>query len=262
MAPNVPAKNANKKAKKPKKHPLNSYLKGGVARYSRSQMYKRRALYRLKNAKPPVVKKTRRPVFKVKQIGGPNNGEKREVYLRKPKSNYPTKTFVKKRPAKQFFSQHQRNIRRTLKPGTVLILLAGRHQGKRVVLLKALASGLLLVTGPFVLNACPLRRVSQRFVIATSTRLDLGDFKVPDNLNDSFFRRIKNKTNKKTTEGDIFAEKKERYQPNEQRKKDQKEIDAAILKVIKAHPEGKFMERYLRNMFALHSSQYPHRMKF
>jgi len=70
------------------------------------------------------------------------------------------------------------------------------------------------------------------------------------------------KKDKKSGEADIFAAKKERFVPNEQRKKDQKEVDSALLKVIKAHPEGKFFAKYLQNMFALHSSQYPHRMRF
>ncbi|EDW50961.1 GM16427 [Drosophila sechellia] len=243
MAPIEKAKKVAKSAKKGKKHPVNSYLKGGILRYSKAQMYKRRALYRLKDKKSPVVEKTKVPI-------------------KKSKASYPTKTFVKKRPSKANFSEHKRNTRRNLTPGTVLILLAGRHQGKRVVLLKVLASGLLLVTGPFALNSCPLRRVSQRYVIGTSSKVDLGAFKVPEHLNDAYFRRLKAKKDKKSGEADIFAAKRERFLPNEQRKKDQKEVDAALLKVIKAHPEGKFFAKYLQNMFALHSSQYPHRMRF
>ena len=64
--------------------------------------------------------------------------------------------------------------RQSLQPGTVLIVLAGRFRGKRVILVKALDQGVLLVTGPFKINGVPIRRVNSRYVIATSQKIDLA----------------------------------------------------------------------------------------
>jgi large subunit ribosomal protein L6e len=75
-----------------------------------------------------------------------------------------------------------------------VILLAGRFRGKRVVLLKHLPQGVLLVTGPFKVNGVPLRRVNARYVIATSTSVDLKgiDSKVLDKVSeDGYFTKDK-----------------------------------------------------------------------
>lgn len=63
---------------------------------------------------------------------------------------------------------------------------------------------MLMVTGPFKYNSVPLRRVNQRYVIATTTRVKLTGVPIPSELNDEFFRRQDLKTKKSADK--IFAE--------------------------------------------------------
>merc|ERR1712210_106307 len=134
--------------------------------------------------------------------------------------------------SKNFFANHVRKVRASLTAGTVAIVLAGVHKGKRVVVLKQLGTGLLLITGPHKLNGCPLRRVNQRYLVATSTKLDISKVSVPENIDDKYFARVKAEKSKK--EGDIFEANK----PSEQRKADQAAVDAQVLAAIKGNAGG------------------------
>ncbi|PAV68320.1 hypothetical protein WR25_12959 [Diploscapter pachys] len=151
-------------------------------------------------------------------------------------------------------------LRKSLVPGTILIVLAGRHKGKRVIFLKQLQkSGLLLCTGPHSLNSFPLRRIAQAFVIATSTRVDVSGVKIPDHINDDYFKR---KTVVAKKGEDIFASGKTEYKVNEQRKTDQKAVDANILAAIKKHSDAKQLQGYLASRFGIRKGQLPHQIKF
>ena len=97
----------------------------------------------------------------------------------------------------------QTKLRKGIVPGSILVLLSGRFRGKRVVFLKQLTSGLLLVTGPYKVNGVPLKRVNQAYTLTTSTKVDLKGVDV-SKIDDALFK--KEKRTKKQGEGKFFAE--------------------------------------------------------
>ncbi|KAK4560397.1 60S ribosomal protein L6 [Recurvomyces mirabilis] len=154
--------------------------------------------------------------------------------------------------------------RSTLQPGAVLILLAGRFRGKRVVLLKVLDQGVLLVTGPFKINGVPLRRVNARYVIATKTSIDLKglDSATIDKVSKpEYFSRDK-KADKKGSEEAFFKQgegKQEKKEVSGDRAGDQKKVDEGLLKAIKGE---KMLSEYLKSQFSLRKGDKPHEMVF
>ncbi|CDJ28110.1 60S ribosomal protein L6, putative [Eimeria mitis] len=157
-------------------------------------------------------------------------------------------------------------LRKSITPGTVLILLSSGYRGKRVICLKQLEpSGLLLVSGPFTVNGVPLRRVNQRYVIATSTKVDVSGVDL-SGISDSLFTRTakeKREERKMRTKDDtsLFVQQDTSAQKKlpEERKKLQERVDKALLAVVN---KDALLKQYLKTRFTLRANMAPHAMKF
>merc|ERR1712031_3477 len=150
----------------------------------------------------------------------------------------------------------QTKLRASITPGSVLILLAGRFKGSRVVFLKQLDSGLLLITGPYAVNGVPLRRVPQSYVIGTQTKVDISGLTVPADINDDFFKKPKAPKKK---DDELFFEKDKESTIDDSRKQLQKDVDAKIVAAIDKTPLPK---QYLSSKFSLKKGDKPHQMTF
>ena len=152
-------------------------------------------------------------------------------------------------------------LRKTIVPGTVLIILAGRFKGRRVVFLKQLPSGLLLVTGPYKINGVPLRRVNQAYVIATSTKVDVSGVNVAS-IDDTYF--AKHKQRKQKNSQDMFFERSNELTEEDkkrisEKKSKQVEFDKPLIGNIK---KVELLGKYLTTRFTLRDNQKPHEMRF
>lgn len=94
------------------------------------------------------------------------------------------------------------------------------------------------------------------YLIATSTVVDLSGFDVDEKFNDAYFKRPAQKAQK----DELFAEgEKKKSVVSDDRKADQKSVDAAILAAVKKTP---VLAEYLNAKFSLKKGQYPHNLKF
>ncbi|GAA30366.2 large subunit ribosomal protein L6e [Clonorchis sinensis] len=194
----------------------------------------------------------------------------RLVKYRADQINRVQRPKTKKKPKRRLTALDRWKVRSSLrKRGVIVILLGGRHRGKRVVSLgRQKSTGLLLVTGPFRYNGCPLRRVHPNMVLATQTRVDLGKFKVPLRVHSKEYFARKKLDNKHDLDAQLglsgapdSAESK-RFVPSEERKEDQRIIDEEVCKCIKAHADSRMLIKYLRSLFSLSKHDKPHAILF
>lgn len=198
----------------------------------------------------PVVQTITKP------IGGDKNGGERTIIVKKGPKWYPADDIKRPVPGRKHLHKKTK-VRPSIKPGSVLVLLTGHTRGSRVVYLKQLTSGMLLVTGPYSVNNIPLRRVNQSYVIATSTTIDVSGVDV-SKIDDPYFKRVKGSGESVVMETDEGAgEKKSAL--TEEKIANQKAVDAVLVPIIEKEA---FLSSYLKSKFTLSKGQYPHEMKF
>ncbi|XAR70013.1 hypothetical protein NMG60_11001827 [Bertholletia excelsa] len=115
-----------------------------------------------------------------------------------------------------------------------------------------------MVPGPFKINDVPLRHVNQSYVIATSTKVDICGVNV-EKFDDKYFAKEVEKKKKKG-EGEFFeAEKEEKMSLLQEKKDDQKTVDATLIKSIEGLLD---LKTYLAARFSLKSGMKPHELVF
>ncbi|GER37852.1 60S ribosomal protein L6 [Striga asiatica] len=249
----------------PKRTTRNPELIPGIRKVSRSRMYHKRGLF----------------AIKAKNGGKFPHHEKAAAaapVAEKPPKFYPADDV--KKPLLNKRKPKPTKLRASITPGTVLIILTGRFRGKRVVFLKQLTSGLLLVTvcleqlpllrrvcshilspcgaGPYKINGVPLRRVNQAYVIGTSTKVDISGVNV-DKFDDKYFAKQVEKKKKKGETEFFEADKQEKNELPAEKKEDQKAVDAPLLRAVEAVPD---LKTYLGARFSLKSGMKPHELVF
>eukprot|EP01127_Copromyxa_protea_P010284 TRINITY_DN2500_c0_g1_i5.p1 TRINITY_DN2500_c0_g1~~TRINITY_DN2500_c0_g1_i5.p1 ORF type:complete len:222 (+),score=59.69 TRINITY_DN2500_c0_g1_i5:664-1329(+) len=219
-----------------------------------SNQYRSKGLWALKTkngGKWPAAKEAAAPATSKTIVKDFGKGQKRTVVVPRSPRFYPTEKVTKPRALRRKASAP--TIRESLQVGTVAIVLSGKFRGKRVIVIDRLASGLVLVSGPFKVNGVPLRRYNPAYLIATSTKVDLSSvkFENADKLNDAFFARPANSEdksanveNKKVTADRIAL---------------QKSVDTQLLAVVKKTP---FLKEYLASRFTITKGLNPHALKF
>ncbi|CAJ1033391.1 Ribosomal protein L6e, putative [Leishmania lindenbergi] len=186
-----------------------------------------------------------------------------------------TKSAAKRKVAKKVSrkSPEYTTLRKSCAPGAIAIILAGRFRGRRAVILKQLPhNGPLVVSGPMKYNGVPIRRIDSRYVIATSTKIDISSVDTSSITPEVFLRPKAEKPTK--SEGDFMGDKQKAKAEKAAKKTSkaekktvvsdaraqlQKKIDAALVAAIKKDAQGKEKAGYLRSVFTVKPGDAPHR---
>jgi len=230
-------------AKQPRKTPRNPEIAAGVRKMGRKRSQRATAHHKF-----AVKGKGKEPVAKPAS----DRPAKRAAEMTKSKF-YPADDYSV--PLRSTRHAKPTKLRKSITPGTVGIVLAGRFRGRRVVILKQLSSGLLLVSGPLKINGVPLRRMNAAYIIATSTKVDVSKVDVTK-IDDALFARV---GESRTKQEKFISENKTATPVTAERKAAQQAVDSALMAAIKpvAH-----LKAYLGAHFSLTNGQKPHLLKF
>ena len=116
---------------------------------------------------------------------------------------------------------------------------------------------LSILTGPYKLNGVPIRRVNQRYVIATTTKVPVTGVNVTA-IDDKFFAREKEA--KKGAEDAMFSGEAKETVVSAERKAAQITVDAALMKNIATLDAS--LSAYISSKFSLSKADKPHSMVF
>ncbi|CCW63086.1 unnamed protein product [Phytomonas sp. EM1] len=164
-------------------------------------------------------------------------------------------------------------LRKSITPGTIAIILAGRFRGRRAVVLKQLPrNGPLVISGPMKYNGVPIRRIDSRYIIATSTKVDISSVDTSEITPEVFARPKAEKPVK--SESDFMGDKRKKAAEKVAKKTSkaakktivsdlraqlQKKVDAALIESIKKDKMGTAKAGYLRSVFTIKPGDTPHR---
>ena len=116
-------------ARKTKSLPRNKVLPGGISRYSRTQIYAKKASYKVAKAVTPKPKVAAASTKTVKMANASTkNGSTRTVAISKGSKFYPTVDVPKKLANNKHNSKTK--LRSSISAGSIVVLLSGPHRGK------------------------------------------------------------------------------------------------------------------------------------